>query len=484
MIEPALALAIFIFGYAAVNVISALPLLFLFCVKKSVIRSLRYKFPSGSFVCFLGWIAALIIDGVLLAIYKDESGEDDDDDDDLLAGIFAVAYFINVVINCSLPSFRSIFHRFDASRLDQHVQALRATNIDLHFNIRASHTETRTYRDSDGNRKTETKEVVTYTGTRYAPVPFWIDLTGPIVIPPGSPFLRVDTVPVIEWCHGSEDIIERMRHHIWKKNRHRDENVTVETVTCIPGLIPHLVLKSPMMEATACQSCQINPLFCLMLNILGFTLHCALMLARNLPVVTHEVHKKASLVAPVVDDSWLRQYHVSNCVNTPRAYAFSTPDNVENWNWETSTMAEMPTTQPMFDNPMPLYVSYDTAMQYETPSAPPLPYMYMEGYDTSYPAGGSMQQAGYDPNAGRSYEAPSAPSAEPVYADAQPAYPPAQPAYADPNMAAAQQGYPPQQGYADPNAAIAPQGMVPDMGTSSTADPSAPLLPGAGDPNL
>ena len=33
--------------------------------------------------------------------------------------------------------------------------------------------------------------------------------------------------------------------------------------------------------------------------------------------------------------------------------------------------------KPIFENPMPLYVTYDTAVQYETPTASPFPYLDM-----------------------------------------------------------------------------------------------------------
>jgi len=288
-------------------------------------------------------------------------------------------------------------------------------------------------------------------------VPFWIDLTKPIVLPAGAPYIRIINTPKIEWCHDSEKIIESINRHLYKKNKYRDDNVTVTTHYTVPGIISSLLVRSPLMDPTGRDKACINPCFGIPFLIFGFGGIHAFLLARSLPVVKHKVHKKASLVQPVVDDSWLKQYKVKGATMTPSGAVFGNVQMVDSWDCEKAPIESYQYSQPMFVNPMPLYVTYDTALRYETPSAPPYPYMCM---DTDP----GMAQAGYGPSpadmAQPAAYAPADPSAQLMGQQMPGTY--------DPNAAAA--------GYAqpyDPNA-------VPSAPVDPNVLPSAPSDPNAG----
>jgi len=414
-------------AYAGVSVISIIPLMILFCLRKSVIKSLRFKFPALGFIAWAVLMLAMIaIGGVLMATGDDY--DSDDNDLSVFIAILAVIYFIYFICCCVAPSFRATCHRLDVNEFDRHLQQLRETGVDLHYDIVASHTERHTYRDSKGNRRTETRTVVTYRGTRYVPVPFWVDLTGPLVIPPGTPFIRVCNSPVIEWCHGSDALVENIRCRIYALNAYRDKTVTVTTHVGVPGLIPNLILRSPLMDPTTCQKVRINPFIGILLTFIGYGGHHAFVLARTLPVVKHNVYKKASLVQPVFDDSWLQQYHVQNASMTPHGTVFNNAQMIESWDANQNVSESYVASQPMFVNPMPLYVSYDTAMQVElAPSAPEMPYMSYQDPNAPQP------QAGYGPTADSMAAVPSAPSAPSA-----PEGDPGMVAQPDPNAMAAQ----------------------------------------------
>jgi len=295
-------------------------------------------------------------------------------------------------------------------------------------------------------------------------------LTDPIVLPSVTPYIRVVTKEKIEWCHDSEKIIESIRQRIYHKNKHRDKDVSVTTHYCIPGVIHNLLLRSPVVEPTTCQKVRINAGIGLLLNFLGFGGHHAFVLARSLPVVKHKVQKKASLVMPVVDDSWLKQYKVKGAVMTPRGAVFGNVQMVDSWDDQQGAYDQYTASQPMFVNPMPLYVTYETALQYETPSAPSMPYMY---YDPSgngpAPTAPPMPA---DPNAMPSAPLmadPNAPqpSAPPM---PEPSAPPMPEPSAPPMAGAPMPGsaYPPQ---TDPNAALGGPGYDPNsavLGTTTT----------------
>jgi len=433
-------------------------------VRKSTIRSLKYKFPVVGFIgwCFL--VAFLVVSGVLFLIHEEEDAYT------VPVVLLIIGYLIYLIMIFVQPVFRATFHKMDVGKFDTHLQELRNTGVDLHFEIVASHTEHHTYRDSNGNKRTETRTVVTYRGTRYVPVPFWVDLTGPVVLPPGSPYLRILNMPKIEWCHDSERIIESIRKRIYFKNQHRDKNVTVTTHYGVPGLKPNLVVRSPLMDPTTFQKVRINPCLGILLTILGFGGHHSLIISRSLPVVKHKVHKKASLVQPVVDDRWLKQYKVKGATMTPAGAVFGNVQMVDTW--EPNVPETYQPSQPMFVNPMPLYVPYNTAVQYEVPTAPEMPYMYYDPNQAQTWGPGSEPWAGC--------EAPSAPSAPATYDDNTASAPltadqNASAPYVDPNagtMAAAPGPYP----GGDPNTMAAAPGPYPGQ------DPNAVAYPGQ-DPN-
>jgi len=187
---------------------------------------------------------------------------------------------------------------------------------------------------------------------------------------------------------------------------------------------------------------------------------------------------------PVVDDSWLKQYKVKGAVMTPRGAVFGNVQMVENWDDQRGAYDQYTASQPMFVNPMPLYVTYETALQYETPSAPPMPYMYYDPSGTGPAPSAPPMPA--DPNAMTSAPLmadPNAPqpSAPPM---PEPSAPPMPQPMADPNAMA---GAP----MADPNAmAGAPMADPNAMAGAPMADPNAMAgapMPGAyppqADPN-
>jgi len=431
-------------AYAIVNIVICIPLMIIFCLKKSLVRSVKYKFPIAAFIAWACFVVTILITGVAYMIV---------DDPEVKATIAAliIIYGIYVIVTCVAPAFRATFRKFDVSEFDTHLQNLRNSGVDLHFEIVASHTEHTTHTDSNGNKSTSSHTVVTYRKTRYVGVPFWIDLTNPIVIPSVSPYIRVIGKPKVEWCHDSDKIIEGMRRHLYEKNKHRDKDVTVTTYVGIPGMIKNLLLRSPVIEPTTFQKIRVNPATGLILTLLGFGGQHAFILARSLPVVKHKVHKKASLVQPVVDDSWLKQYKVKGAVMTPRGAVFGNVQMVDKWDGNANSYDDYTATQPMFVNPMPLYVTYETALQYETPSAPPMPYMCMEaGYGPGPDQMAAVPSAPADPNAGN--YPPQDPNAMAAYPP-QGAYPPQDPnamgAYPQQGAPGAYPGaYPPQ----DPNA--------------------------------
>jgi len=460
--------AVILLGYAGVLIVSIIPFMVLFCQRKSSIESLKFKFPTLSFIVFLVFVFALLAGGGILIGASNEDDGDDDQVKEMIGGIVVaiIGYVIYFVGNMCSRAFCATCHKLDVSQFDTHLQQLRDTGVDLHFEIVASHTEKHTRRDSNGNTHTETRTVVTYRGTRYIPVPFWVDLTGPVVIPPGAPFIRILNNPKIDWCHDSEKIIESIRNRLYILNRHRDKTVTVTTHICIPGLVPNLLLRSPLMDPTACQKVRVNPCIGLLVTLFGFGSHHAFVLARFLPVVKHKIHKKASLVQPVFDDSWLKQYKVKGATMTPHGAVFGNVQMVDNWDASQNVNDNYVASQPMFVNPMPLYVPYATALQYETPSAPEMPYMYMDP---------NMAQAGYAPQPDAMAAVPAAPPPEasaPVMAD--PSAQPTAPVMSENSAAAmaaapvADPGYP----GADPNAIPFPgQPAYPGQ----PVDPSMPM---------
>jgi len=448
---------IVLIAYAAINFVSCCPFVILFCLRKSLVHSLKFKFPTMAFITWLCFVIAILACGVVYAISDGEELQHK-----ATIAILVVLYVIYFILCCVTPSFRATFRRFDVSEFDTHLQNLRNTGVDLHFDIVASHTERKTRTDSQGRTTTESHTVVTYRKTRYFPVPFWIDLTNPIVIPSVTPYIRVDVKPKVEWCHDSEKIISSINRRLYEKNKHRDANVTVTTHVGIPGIISNLLLRSPVVEPTTMQKVRVNPGIGLLLTFLGLGGHHAFILARSLPVVKHKVHKKASLVQPVVDDSWLKQYKVKGAVMTPRGTVFGNVQMVDSWDCEQSVIENYTPSQPMFVNPMPLYVTYETALQYETPTAPPMPYMY---YDPTgcgpAPTAPPMEpaQSGYgpDPNA-MAQPLMGQPMGQPMPG----AYPPA-----DPNAPPMNTGYDP-----------APQPSAPPM-VDPVAYPGAVVDPNA-----
>jgi len=443
--------------YAVINFVLVVPLLVIFCMRKSLVRSLKFRFPAMQFIAWCCLIIGVFVCGIVCITKSELDGK-------TIAGVMVSLYGIYVILSCVAPSYRATCHKFNTSKLDKHIQELRNTGVDLHFTITASHVETRTTRDSNGNKHTERRTVVTYTGTRYVPVPFWIDLTKPIVLPNATPYIRIVTKPKVEWCHNSEEIIERIRSHIHKKNAYRDVNVTVTTHVGVPGIISNLIVRSPFIQPTTRQKVLVNPFFGFLLTFFGFGAHHAFMLARALPVVKNKVHKKASLVQPVVDDSWLKQYKIKGAVMTPRGAVFGNVQMVDNWD-PSSVPESYSVSQPMFVNPMPLYVTYDTALQYETPTAPPLPYMYMDP---------NVAQAGFGPTGDAMVAAPTAPPMAEAMAPDMPLVSNQSPMLADPNM----QPVP----VVDPNVQPVPA-VDPNVQPVPVADPNVqPVQPYPGQP--
>jgi len=151
-----------------------------------------------------------------------------------------------------------------------------------------------------------------------------------------------------------------------------------------------MILASPLARPTNCQTFLINPILAYMLNFFGFSVHYALLVARTLPVAKHTVYKRASFFRPVVDDSFCKKYKLTKKLFSNIHQ--SVDETADPPKPEIKTSEEPTPSAPMFDNPMPLYVTYDQALQYETPSAPPFPYLMMEDDAYLNPPSAPMQQ--------------------------------------------------------------------------------------------
>jgi len=322
-----------LFGYVGLNIVLMIPCFVLYCITNRRSGDV-HMFP---FDTFFGWIIlniALIIDAVIVIVEADLS-------EYVLVGIGGFIYCC-FALYCMWCIVKFTGGKLDAPEFERTLKFRRNSRIRLSFYINAYHTEKREWKDADGVKHKEKYDVTTVSKTLYWLVPYWVDVTDSVILPPTA-YANVVLQPHIVWCHGSDSIIERARSELYERNRHLDEHVSVsKSISCCSER--EVIVRNPVIPSTFYQRCLLDPIVGCIASLFGFGVQMQLLYSRVIPDTYVSEVKMASLVEPLVDEHWLAEQNIVTELKIARPTAKDrelTDDYVG--------------VEPMFENPKPLY---------------------------------------------------------------------------------------------------------------------------------
>ena len=319
-----------------------LPLLFMFLRrKKRRPYSVDLTFPKVAFFTWLVFNLFCLICGIsCLAADRIHAGA---------STSFIIVFFIYYVgLSVACPENVSTFKRFNGiESLEEHLQTVRQSGIDLSFHVVASHSESHTERvavtqydyvnhtsHTVYENRTVTHVIVDYEATRHVPVRYWIDVTESLILPSASPYVRIREKLDVDWC---DDAVDKIQSFLYTQtsNRYPNDLVSVSKNVTVKGISEHTIFRNPLNKIGCCNF--VNPLLVIPLCVLGFGPHTAFLVAMVAPVVRFTVKKKASISTPISDGEAV----VSSTAPLVQMDSFS--DSYQE-------------TQPVAPNQLPLYV--------------------------------------------------------------------------------------------------------------------------------
>jgi hypothetical protein len=253
------------------------------------------------------------------------------------------------------------------------AKEMRSTAPTLSLNVSCYHYETRrhtTHSKGKSHTTTTRVRVTTFSAVNHIPIPFWCDLTPPLLLPNNRLLIHVKTRPMITWLHGSELVIEMLRSRLYETNKHRDTNCEVHKNEVIPGLISERMIlngkkkKVPMI---------FRGFLRLLVNLFSFGLANAYYIASVAPVEHFTVTKYSSLKEPVVTQAFCAAYNIPYASIVPSAPLITQPGG---YTFVTGNETDYAVSPPCLQNPYPVMTAEQFQMgnpqEGAMPSAPPM----------------------------------------------------------------------------------------------------------------